>query len=365
VAKVVLLFIMNVWERLINFNKERRAASHLLFWLVLLLLQLSSSSYNNWELVPFRKNLIGDGTNLLAQIPAAYFLAYFIVPRFVYKQKYAAAILYFILSAYVICLLSRIEVIHFEEPLYGHKHNPHETYAEIFTNVLKLAYVYFPRIFLVALIFMLLKLLKDQLSIQKRTLLLEKDKAEAELKLLKTQLNPHFLFNTLNNIYSLSLINSPVTSTSIGRLSEILDYILYKCNNMYVPVAGEIALLNNYIGLEKLRYDERLKINFTHHVADDIEIAPLILLSIVENAFKHGAGNDAGSPVIGIAMEADASSFKFTVSNSFHQNTAGSTGSIGLPNLKQQLDLVYPEKHKLNISQLNGLYTVTLTINLS
>lgn len=364
-AKVVLLFNMNVSERLINFNKQHRAASHLLFWLVLLVLQLSSSSYNNSELVPFRNNIIGDGTNLLAQIPAAYFLAYFIVPRFVYKQKYAAAILYFILSAYVICVLSRIEVIHFEEPLYGRKSNPHETYAEIFTNVLKLAYVYFPRIFLVALIFMLLKLLKDQLSIQKRTLLLEKDKAEAELKLLKTQLNPHFLFNTLNNIYSLSLMNSQATSSSIARLSEILDYILYKCNNLYVPLAGEITLLNNYIGLEKLRYDERLKVNFTYNVADNIEIAPLILLSIVENAFKHGASNDAGSPVINIAMEADAFLFKFTVSNPFHRGTAKNAGTIGLPNLKQQLDLIYPQKHTLDITQLDGFYTVTLTINLS
>jgi len=364
VAKVVLLFNMNVTERLISFNREHRVASHLLFWLVVLLVQLSSSSYYNSEVVPFRNNLIGDGTNVLAQIPAAYFLTYFIVPRYIYRQKYFAAFAWFLLCAYVICALSRVEVIHFEEPLYGRKHKDFETYTEIFTDLPKLAYVYFFRIFSVAFVFMLLKLLKDQVSIQRRALTLEKQKAEAELKLLKTQLNPHFLFNTLNNIYSLSLINSPVTSTSIGRLSEILDYILYKCNNLYVPVAGEIALLNNYIGLEKLRYDERLKVNFTHHVDEDIEIAPLILLSIVENAFKHGAGNDVGTSIIDIAMEADASSFKFTVSNSFHQNTAGSTGSIGLPNLKQQLDLVYPEKHKLNISQLNGLYTVTLTINL-
>jgi len=364
VAKVVLLFNMNLSERLINFNKEHRAASHLLFWLAVLLIQLSSSSYYNSELVPFRNNLIGDGTNVMAQIPAAYFLTYFIVPRYIYRQKYFGAFAWFLLCSYVICVLSRIEVIHFEEPLYGRKHKNFETYAEIFTNLPKLAYVYFPRIFSVPFVFMLLKLLKDQLSVQKRALTLEKQKAEAELKLLKTQLNPHFLFNTLNNIYSLSLVNSPATSTSIGRLSEILDYILYKCNNLYVPVAGEIALLNNYIGLEELRYDERLKVNFTHHVADDIEIAPLILLSIVENAFKHGAGNDAGCPVIDIAMEADASSFKFIVSNPIHQSTAENIGSIGLPNLKQQLDLIYPEKHRLDITQLNGLYTVTLTINL-
>jgi len=356
---------MNASERLISFNREHRVASHLLFWLAVLLVQLSSSSYYNSELAPFRNNLIGDGTNLLAQIPAAYFLAYFIVPRFVYQQKYVAAIFYFILGAYTICVLSRIEVIHFEEPLYGRKANPRETYTEIFTNVLKLVYVYFFRIFSVAFIFMFLKLLKDQLVIQKRALLLEKQKAETELRLLKTQLNPHFLFNTLNNIYSLSLTNSPVTSTSIGRLSEILDYILYKCNNLYVPVAGEIALLDNYIGLEKLRYNERLKVNFTHNVTGDIAIAPLILLSIVENAFKHGAGNDAGNPVIDITLEANASMFKFSVSNHFQQITVENVGNIGLPNLKQQLELIYPQKYTLDITQRNGLYVVTLSINLS
>ncbi|MDB5089438.1 MAG: Histidine kinase [Mucilaginibacter sp.] len=356
---------MNLTDKLINFNKEHRVISHLLFWMILLLIQLSSSSYYNAaDQIPFSHDLIGDGTNLVAQIPAAYFLAYFIVPQFVYKQKYLAAFIYFMLAAYVICALSRVEVIHFEEPFFGRKHNPKETYTEIFTDIPKLAYVYFFRIFSVAFVFMFLKLLKDQLIIQKRTLSLEKEKAETELKLLKSQLNPHFLFNTLNNIYSLSLSNSPVTSTSIGRLSEILDYILYKCNNLYVPLSGEIALLNNYIGLEKLRYDERLKVNFTCNVEQDIEIAPLILLSIVENAFKHGAGNDIGSPVINIELNANNTSFNFIVSNSFYPK-AENPGSIVLQNLKQQLELIYPQKHKLEITQTDTLFTVTLAIYLS
>jgi hypothetical protein len=360
----IVLLLMSLSEKIIGFNQKYRVASHILFWLLLLMIQLSSSSYYNSDQVPFRNNLIGDGTNVLAQIPAAYFLTYFIVPRYIYRQNYLAAFAWFLLCAYVICALSRMEVIHFEEPLYGRKHKNFETDTQILTDLPKLAYVYFFRIFSVAFVFMLIKLLKDQLSVQRRALTLEKQKAEAELKLLKTQLNPHFLFNTLNNIYFLSLMNSPVTSTSIGRLSEILDYILYKCNSLYVPIAGEIALLNNYIGLEKLRYNERLKVNFTCNVTEHIKIAPLILLTIVENAFKHGAGNDAGSPVIDIALQADNSVFKFTVSNPFHQNTAENAGNIGLPNLRQQLDLIYPQKHTLDIAQFDDLYTVILTINL-
>jgi hypothetical protein len=356
---------MSLSERMIAFNQKHRVASHLLFWLLLLILQLSSSSYDNWDQVSFRNNLVGDGTNLLAQIAAAYFLAYFIAPRYIYQQKYLAALAWFAVSVYVVCVLSRLEVIHFEEPIFGKKPNPKETYTEIFTDLPKLAYVYFFRIFSVAFVFMLLKLLKDQLAIQRRALSLEKQRVEAELKLLKTQLNPHFLFNTMNNIYTLALMKSSVTADAIGRLSEILDYILYRCDGWYVPLTGEIALLNNYIGLEKLRYDDRLKVHFKPHLEQDIEIAPLILLTIVENAFKHGASNDIGEPVVNIELNADHHRFAFTVSNSFQSKTIAEAPSIGLPNLKQQLELIYPGKHNLAITQTEFLFMVKLTIELS
>ncbi|MES2277108.1 MAG: sensor histidine kinase [Bacteroidota bacterium] len=355
---------MNFAERLISFNKEHRVLSHLFFWLFLLLVQLSSSSYYNSNIVPFRNNLIGDGTNLLAQMPAAYFLAYFIVPRFIYKQRYWAGFGYFLLGAYVICVLSRIEVVHVEEPLYGRKPNPDETYGEIFGNILKLVYVYFFRIFSVAFVFMLLKLLKDQLVVQRRALTLEKQKAEAELKLLKTQLNPHFLFNTLNNIYTLALLNAPVTADAIGRLSEILDYMLYRCDAKLVLLSGEISLLQNYIGLEKLRYDERLTITFEVTANQQVLIAPLILLAIVENAFKHGAGDDTGRPIINIDLKTTPTYLTFTVANTYRPKVGANTKSIGLANLRQQLDLIYPGKHQLAISQ-GSLFTVNLTIELS
>jgi hypothetical protein len=355
---------MSLSERIITFNQKHRVASHLLFWFLLLLIQLSSSNYYNSDQVPFRNNLIGDGTNLLAQIPAAYFLTYFIVPRYIYQQKYLAALAWFAVCVYAICVLSRLEVIHLEEPFYGHKPNPKETYTEIFTDLPKLAYVYFFRIFSVAFVFMLFKLLKDQLAVQRRALSLEKQKAEAELKLLKTQLNPHFLFNTLNNIYSLALMKSPVTADAIGRLSEILDYILYRCSSLYVPLSGEITLLNNYIGLEKLRYDERLTVNFSSRADQQIEIAPLILLAIVENAFKHGAGDDIGEPAVNIDLKANHHAFEFTVSNSFQPKPIANATSIGLPNLKQQLELIYPGKHHLTITPADTLFTVKLTIEL-
>ncbi|HEY4326814.1 MAG TPA: histidine kinase [Mucilaginibacter sp.] len=356
---------MSFFEKAIEYNKRYRALSHVAFWAIVLLLQLRSSSYHNSESVPFKYNLVGDGMNLLAQIAAAYLLAYFIVPNFFYKQKYVQAFIYFFIVAYVICVLSRIEVIHVEEPFHGDRRNPSETFTEILTDIPKLVYVYFFRVFSVAFVFTFLKLLKDQQDIQKRALSLEKEKAETELKFLKAQLNPHFLFNTLNNIYSLSLSHSAATSESIGRLSEILDHILYRCNNLFVPLSTEINLINNYIGLEKLRYDERLKVSFDTSLEHDIEIAPLILLSIVENAFKHGAGEDAGDSEIDIDLKVNDLNFWFSVKNSYSGNVdTNQNEKIGLSNLKHQLDLIYPEKYKLDIKQTELLFEVLLTIDL-
>jgi len=357
---------MSLSERLFIFHRKHRAISHILFWLTLLAVQVSSSSYFNSDQVSFKNNLVGDGTNLLAQIPAAYFLAYFIIPKFFLQQKYLPAFVCFIAGSYLICLLSRLEVIFIEEPFYGKPRKPDESIIEIVTDVSKLAYVYFFRIFSVAFVFAFVKLLKDQVVIQQRTLSLEKQRVETELKMLKAQLNPHFLFNTLNNIYSLSVNHSPVTSPAIGRLAEILDYILYRCNSLSVPVSGEISLLNNYIGLEKLRYDERLTVNFKCTVEKDISIAPLILLSLVENAFKHGAANAAGDMIINIELMAAACYFNVIVSNTFTPVPGKEkSGSIGLSNLRHQLELIYRDKYRLEICQDESLFIVRFNIDVS
>jgi len=129
---------------------------------------------------------------------------------------------------------------------------------------------------------------------KQKTLQIDKEKIETELNLLKAQLNPHFLFNTLNNIYVLALENSSKTAYSIEKLSEILDYILYRCTDKYSSLKAEVKMLENYIELEKLRYDDRLRVTLKKQIEKDIAIAPLILLSFVENAFKHGAGEDSG-----------------------------------------------------------------------
>jgi len=204
-----------------------------------------------------------------------------------------------------------------------------------------------------------------QNEIQKRTLSLEKDKAENELKQLKEQLNPHFLFNTLNNIYALSLRNSPKTSDSIGRLSAILDYILYRGNAVAVPIHQEIELLKDYIELEKLRYNDRLILSFNTQITSTVMIAPLILISLVENAFKHGAASELGDPEIHINIKSVDHYFMFEIINTTGpQITNGKLEKIGLDNISRQLDLLYGSDHLLIVKKMENQFLVKLEINL-
>ncbi|TKC10300.1 histidine kinase [Pedobacter polaris] len=296
---------------------------------------------------------------------ASYFVAYFIIPKLLRGKNYLLVILYFIAGGYIISAFLRIAVVHVLEPIVRTPPFNQESIFEILTDIHVLFTVYFLQNFSLAWIFGFIKLLKDQYLVKQRTLLLEKEKTESELKILKAQLNPHFLFNTLNNIYSLSLVNSPITSKSIAGLSEILDHILYRCNDIYVPISTEIALLKNYIGLEKLRYDDRLMVNFTHYIDDDKPIAPLILLSIVENAFKHGASEDIGKPIINIDLKLIKNDFHFRVSNTFlSKKEQIGNNKIGLDNIRRQLEMIYPGNHQFNIVIEESTFITTLTIKL-
>jgi len=359
---------MNFLERILQFHKKHRWLSHVAYWLVVLLVAISSSKYSDGKRASYSFELITDSLYELPEIAAAYLLTYLVIPLFFYHKRYVSAVVTFLVSAYVTCVAARIIIVKICEPLAGIAPKAFETYSEISTDILKLLYVYFFQIFSVAFVFMCLKVLKDQLDIQKRTLTLEKEKAETELKLLKTQLNPHFLFNTLNNIYSLSFTSSPVTSESIARLADILDHILYRCDAPFVPLSAEIALIKNYIELEKLRYDKRLTINFDTNINQEIVIAPLILLSLVENAFKHGASDDTGAPVIDIDLRVNEQSFIFNISNTVAKQDNNIEqlpgGRIGLNNLRKQLDLIYGDAYTFDVVRRNTSFEVSLTIDL-
>ncbi|WP_158538650.1 sensor histidine kinase [Chitinophaga skermanii] len=294
----------------------------------------------------------------------SYFLAYIILPRLLHKGKTVQTVVIMVLGLYVINVFSRISVVYLLEPLIRTRPFEQESIWEIVTDIDYLFMVYFVHAFSYAFIFVFIKLLKDQYVINKRALNLEKQKADIELMALKSQLNPHFLFNTLNNIYSLSIMQSPQTSPAIARLSEILDTLLYRSSNLFVPISQEIQLLNNYIELEKLRYDDRLEISLDIQVERDVHIAPLILLSLVENSFKHGAGEDAGSPKIHIQLLLQNHLLSFVVSNTFQSKVDQQIG-IGLDNISKQLNLLYPETHTFETVVAQQTFTAKLNLVLN
>lgn len=349
-------------KRISKFIQQKRFLQHVLFWVLIVLTNIPVGLLDEDD--PIWVILIMNSCLHIPQILASYFFGYYLIPKFILKKRYALSILLFLAATYVFPAMGRILTVHVGEELVRTPPFAQESVYEILTDIGKLMIHYLPVIYTVAFQFLFVKYFMDYVRSNERQMLLSREKVESELKILKAQLNPHFLFNTLNNIYSLSLDNSPKTPIAIGKLSDILDHVLYKCDNQLVTLSSEITLLNNYIELEKLRYDERLEVKFETDVETDIQIPPLLLLSLVENAFKHGAGEDSGSPKISISVLQKGNHFAFEVLNTVAKDyVKKDKDTIGLPNIKKQLDLIYGSGYKLDIDPGSQIFKVTLQIN--
>lgn len=356
---------MSLLEKTVRYTTVYRISSHLIFWLAILVIITSRHNFYAENPIPLANVLIMQSFDVGFYMIASYFIAYGIIPRLFDGTHYFLILIYFLAGSYICCVFFRTMVVHVLEPMVRKRPFSQESIFEILTDLTTLTGGYFLRSFPFAFIFSFFKLIKGQYLVQQEALLLEKEKTASELKILKAQLNPHFLFNTLNNIYALSVINSPITSKSISGLSEILDHVLYRCNEQYVSLSAEIALLKNYIELEKLRYDDRLQVNFKHTIDHDMQIAPLILLSLTENAFKHGAGEDIGNPTINIDLKLQQNQFQFMISNTFKPGSADPENErIGLDNIRKQLELIYPGHYDFRLSTNDDIFVALLKVEL-
>ncbi len=195
---------------------------------------------------------------------------------------------------------------------------------------------------------------------------LAEEKLAAELSFLKSQVHPHFLFNTLNNLYALTLIKSDKTPDIVLKLSDLLDYMIYKSNDDFVSLKIEVEILEGYIQLEKMRYNERLELEYkVEGNPDNHQIAPLVLLPFIENSFKHGASNDRVKPNIKILLKVKPNYLELNVQNSIpdEKKKDKSVGEgIGLKNVKRRLELIYPEQHELVIRPDEKEFEVNLKI---
>lgn len=198
---------------------------------------------------------------------------------------------------------------------------------------------------------------------------LERISMETELKYLKSQINPHFLFNSLNSLYALTLTKSDKAPELVLKLSEILRYVLYEGGEKWVSLEKEISYLRSYLDLEQIRNGDRLRINFTiNGSVNGKQVAPMLFLTFLENSFKHGIHRKTTSGFVDIEMNLEEDELDFMIKNSKPKFKAdalnGKVGGIGIENIRKRLNLLYPDKHRLEISDGSDDYNVKLHLTL-
>lgn len=296
----------------------------------------------------------------LVDIIAAYFTVYFLLPQFLFKRKYVLFALIFLISAALAIILQRVFLYYISYPIiYG------ETVEKLGSFWRINPFYSFFNIYTVVCLFAAIKLMKYWYKNQKVKIELENKNKTSELALLRSQLNPHFLFNTLNNIDALITSNQEKASDAIIKLSEIMRFTLYDANSDRVPLEKEISYLESYISLQQLRLKNPFFVKFNNDAdCKGMSIAPMLFIPFVENAFKHGLKNIV-APGIEISLNCVEGNINFEVVNRYsmiEEQNKDATSGIGLVNTKKRLELLYPNKHKLEIRKSTGIFKVTLTI---
>jgi sensor histidine kinase YesM len=347
---------------------QHRGLSHFLFWFSFLFIFSVLATLNAGTFVD---NLVNYLVLLPSQLMAAYFLIYYQIPKLFLKKKYVSFVVSFLVSGYMFVMFGRLCTVHIAEPLTRRGEYESETFLEILMDPFYLFAIYFPAVYVIVFLMLAIKSIKERFEERHQIEVLQKEKMHTELKFLKAQIHPHFLFNTLNSIYALTLTKSDAAPEVVLKLSEMLDYMLYQCNEPRIAVHKEVALIQGYTDLERIRYGAQLDLTFSHNVDDpNAQMAPLVLLSFVENAFKHGSSGNPTNPKVHIHLEVFKGCLKFRVFNT--QLKVSPVGAsevtkvgIGNANVKRQLDVYYPNAYDLKVEEDVQSYEVNLTIDLN
>ncbi|WP_200845642.1 sensor histidine kinase [Sphingobacterium sp. 18053] len=342
-----------------------RLYAHLIFWICVIaflsvLFQVGGPGY--WAVFKVLMMLIP------VHICYFYTLSYIVIPRYLYTRKYLQLALMLLFLAFVAALAYRLIEILFADPYFlkeMRKFNPMAKWKKLdgtFWHQLSN-----PEYFIHALeqsnsvVWIGLVIKFVQMWHERKQVALQ-----SELNFLKSQIHPHFLFNTLNNLYALTLKQSTKSPEVVLGLSDILRYMLYECDSDYVALRRDVAIIQNYLTLERLRYGDRLDLNFNlkGEIGEQL-VAPLLMIPLIENAFKHGASEMMEEAWINIDLDVDDRRLKLKVSNGRPDpdHIAGSScGNIGLLNLRKRLELLYPQRHALTIFEEDDMYLVILEI---
>jgi hypothetical protein len=296
---------------------------------------------------------------LLPKLLFTYFMLYVVLPKILKESSHTKRNIVYAIAALIgTLLLYRAITRYFTHPvIYNQTNLP----------------AYFDGIgFLVALMdvgfasgaAIVIKQIRLQLASKEIERNLTREKLETELKYLRNQTNPHFLFNTLNNIYALTRKKSDDAPEAVMKLSKLLRFMLYESIKPLIRIGDELRMLDDYIELEQMRYNGRLTIIFFREIDDENEqISPLLLLPFVENAFKHGASESRFQSYIHIDMQLQKSVLDFSIENTKESRENNSDGNIGLSNVRRQLELIYKD-YNMQVQNQDAVFKVCLKLNL-
>lgn len=339
-------------------KKVQSVILHTLFWSV----WLTRSFYDTFSIWGVEWGLAYVAIVLIGQAPLVYIHLYLYVPKLLNRKKYFSYVSITAFSIYGYSLLNYWLITSL----------PRENMPEAMIRFIENMTPNFDLLegVIVVILTYSLKYTLIAFITQNELLKLQKEKLQLELNALKAQIHPHFLFNTLNNLYSLTLKNSGEASEMILKLSDIMRYVLYQANEERVLLSKEIDFISSYTELQRIRYHNRYDIQF--EVIGEVKeqlVAPLLFIDFVENAFKHGIDKRFSDGFVFIQFKVENNSVSFLVKNSIGtEETSGinpSETGIGLSNVKKRLSLLYPLKHVLEITATEEIFMVHLQIDLT
>jgi sensor histidine kinase YesM len=335
---------------------SRRPVYHSLFWLLLFALMRwidLSSGIDPW---------FAAGNEIIQLVFYAllvYVNLYYLIPRYLARH----VLVYLMLAVAFCALITPIEVL----ALYLKFSNR----PEYRTSLIQQQFWIFWGNLLVTFLATVLRVIMDWWRYQNEKQVLLTQTIQSELRFLKSQINPHFLFNTLNNLYALTLKKSDKAPEIVLKLSEIMRYMLYECNEKRVLLSREIQYINNYLDLERLRQPVGAAITFeVEGIVSDQTVAPLLFVPFLENSFKHGLNHTVnGGGFVKLGLLAGPDELLFTIENSkadiYPGGQSSRSGGIGLANVRQRLEMLYPGQHELSIENAPDRYIVSLRLGLN
>lgn len=357
------------------FSNKFRLKRHLLFWFCWWFFCTILYSFAPSPDPPvFKDRLVISAIDaavfLVAHMFLSYSLMYFVLPHLLLKSRYLltaiSVITLFLLTAGISALLSLHFLANIRMFVYTPFRNvPHRIFANVSFYMALLAGLRGG--ITIGGIAAAIKLMKHYYIKEQRNMQLQKENIQSQLQLLKAQVHPHFLFNTLNNIYSYTQNTSAVASQLVLGLSDLLRCILYECNLPLIALEKELKMLRDFIVLEKIRYGNKLEVNLDlPNDVDEFEIAPLLLLPFVENSFKHGASQVIDQPWISLSIHIKDGSMRMKLVNGKAENYQPSTknSGIGIQNVRRRLELLYEGRHSLKITDEDEVFIVDLELKL-